>query len=266
MTAVATERRIAALCWCERVEVMVPVQWISEARTGSCGPNCGPGCPAYGEADEDNESDPTEVARNGKKGKMNRFKADRYDPRADSSFGYANGGVRTEYIHDVILETEGNDPRFCPCGCAEAPRGKTAVFGMGHDARLRGKLARALAGGSRIVLTDTNHAVCEVLEPTEMASRFSTEKLDWVESIKTSAKKAKRSAADTAEEAILQKALGPQVGDTKLIKIGRWEYTGSIVAIYETDGATEFEYADKGGSVHRVRQSADGKFAEVAVA
>lgn len=261
MTATA-ERTVTSLCWCEQHEVVIPVQWVSEGLTGSCGPECGPGCPSRASSATDTFDDHTEVARTGKKTKMKRFNTSKYDPKVDSSFGYGQPiGVRVAHPDAVILETVGGDPAYCPCGCAEAPRGKGATFGMGHDARLRGKLARALAAGSKIVLTDINKQPVEVLDPVDYASRFSTDKLDWAESIRTSASKARRS--DDAERAILAKALGPQVGDTKLIKIGRWEKTGKIVAVYQDGKVIRYEYADSNGNARIAEQGEDGKIREV---
>lgn len=262
MTTTA-ERTITSLCWCEQHEVVIPVQWVSEGLTGSCGPECGPGCPSRASSATDTFDDHTEVARTGKKTKMKRFNASKYDPKVDSSFGYTHpGGTRLAHPDAVILEVVGGDPALCACGCAEAPRGKGATFGMGHDARLRGKLARALAAGSKIVLTDVNKQVTEVLDPEDYASRFSTEKLDWAESIRESASKA-RGKGESAERAILAKALGPQVGETKLIKIGRWEKTGKIVAVYQDGKVIRYEYADGNGNARIAEQGVDGKIREV---
>lgn len=256
---------LSAFCWCESTEVLIPVQWVSEAKTGSCGPDCGPGCPTRASGfTEDSFTDPdSEVARTGKKTKMKRFDASKYDPRVDSSYGYARSETRDLHPHDLILEVHGDldQPRLCACGCAESPKGKNAIFGMGHDARLRGKLARALAGGAQVVLTDANHVTQGIVSPAEYAERFSTDKLDWAASITESASKAKRSAGVEAE--ILERAVGPQVGDTKLIKIGRWEKTGRIVAIYQDGSEVLYEYADQNGKLRQARQSADGKIREV---
>lgn len=267
MSDVAT---IPASCWCERTTVRIPVQWVSEARTGSCGPGCGPGCPAPPTADS--FDDLTEVAATGKKTKMMRFDANEYDPRKDSSYGYSQSSdsIRDAHPYDVILEVvpSGDGRRenvtLCACGCGESPAGKHAVFRMGHDARLRGKLARALAGGAQIVLTDDMHQIRALVDVEEYASRFSTDKLDWVQSIKDSASKAKRSAGDVEQE-VMAKALGPQVGETKLIKVGRWEKTGRILAVYQDGAEVLYEYVDKAGTKRQARQSPDGKIHEVSL-
>lgn len=260
---------LSAVCWCERTEVDIPVQWVSEARTASCGPRCGPGCPSRANEYNCNDlpSDPTEVAATGKKTKMKRFRADKYDPRTDSSFNYTSGGARVAHPTAVILEVHDHPdaPKLCPCGCAEAPRGKGATFGMGHDARLKGKLTRAAAAGSQIVLTDTSKQVVEVLDPLEYAARFSTAKLDWKVAV---AESASRASGTGAEQAVMARALGPQIGDEKLIRVGRWDKTGKIVAIYDDGkgGTPIFEYADSHGEVRRVRQHEDGKYREVPAA
>lgn len=260
----ALDYLVTATCWCERTEVSIPVQWVSEGRTGSCGPECGPGCPSRASGATDSFDDLRgEVARTGKKTKMKRFSAERYDPRVDSSLGYANGGVRVAHPNAVILEVEGGTPALCACGCGEPPRGKGATFGMGHDARLRGKLARALAAGCEVVLTDQNsHTVTEVLSPEDYASRFSTSKLDWAQSIKESASKA-RPSAESGEREILARALGPRLGEEKLIKVGRWDKTGKIVAIYDDGKRIRYEYADSAGNARVAEQGEDGKIREV---
>lgn len=252
---------LSALCWCERMELQIPVQWVSEARTGSCGPNCGPGCPSRADGGNapDSFDDLTEVARTGKKTKMKRFNPKTYDPRVDSSFGYSNGSVRTAHPHGVVLQVVGGTPPLCACGCGEPPRGKGATFGMGHDARLRGKLSRAVVAQCQVVLTDVDKAIVEVLDPLDYADRFSTDKLDWRASVQESAKRSRRSDGEEAERTVLKRALGPQVGDTKLIKVGRWEKTGRIVAVYEDKGEVLYEYVDAAGVVRQARQGADGK-------
>lgn len=262
-------RTISASCWCSKTEVQIPVQWVSEARTGSCGKGCGPGCPVHSDG-TDAFDDLTEVATIGKKKRMAKFDANTYDPRDDSSAGYANGGVRIAHIRAVILETvapEGTQA-LCPCGCAEPPKGKKATFGMGHDARLKGKLARAFAGNCEIVLTDASKNVHEVLEPLQFAKRFNSDKHDWPVEIQASADRAASKSGvrskDDADRAVLQKALDPQVGLTKLLKIGRWERTGTVLAVYDEGGTVVYEYSDAKGVTHRVSQGADGKLHEVA--
>lgn len=254
---------IASVCWCEQTTIHIPVQWVSEARTGSCGPLCGPGCPVQG---ADAFDDDSEIATTGKKTKMNRFSAASYDPREDSSAGYVSSQVRRE-LHptDLILEVVG-EQRLCACGCGEVPNGKKALFRMGHDSRLRGKLARALAGEVSVVLTDQSQQVQDVLSPSDYAARFSSDKLDWADAIKQAAERAKQAPAkgERAERRIIARAMGPQIGETKLIRIGRWEKTGRVLAVYEIhDHETLYEYVDAKGVARQVKQDVYGQMHEV---
>lgn len=265
--AVLTKQQmlLPVTCWCERTTVHVPVQWVSEARTGSCGPNCGPGCPSNvtdQEFDNTNDWDDSLVPQQNRNTKMKQFRADQYDPRPDSSRGYARSDTREQYPNDLILEVESPSTRLCPCGCAETPTGKKATFKMGHDVRLKGKLSRACAAGVQVVLTDEVRTICAVLDPVEYAKRFSTDKADWAQIVTDSAARAKKGG--DAERAVLARAVGPQVGDTKLIKVGRWQKTGKILAVYEDGKGLLYEYVDGKGQTQQVRQDADGKIRPVA--
>ena len=196
---------------------------------------------------------------------MNRFKTDKYDPRAESSEGIPTV-VRESYPHDLILVwAEG----VCPCGCGEAPKGGSkAVFGMGHDIRTRGKLIRALASDARVVTVSAGDPtqVLRVWGPLEYARMFSTPKLDWVEAVrKGAARITEREVSKKGDKAVLAKAVGPQVGDRELLKVGRWSYDGRVVAVYSVDGGSELEYefADKKGNIRRARKDAEGRIHEV---
>lgn len=164
---------------------------------------------------------------------MPRFNEKKYDPRDDSS-----PGVRTEGKL-VLVVKEGE----CACGCGHEPFGKKSTFLMGHDARLRGKLIRAHLTDTRVVLSDGVSSPSPVVSAMDAAERHGWEKY-------------LRDATARREEknrALLRKALGSD----RLVKVGRWEYTGQVVAVFDRDGEFEIEYVTKDGSTKRKRVPAD---------
>lgn len=245
---------IAVACWCERTTLHIPVQWVSEAKTDSCGPLCGPGCPAQG---ADAFDDDNEVATIGKKTKMNRFDPQSYDPATDSSFGYHGTKVRREFPAGLILEVVGGI-RLCACGCGETPNGKKAAFRMGHDSRLRGKLARALASGAAVVITDEHKRIASTTTPTEYAGRFSTDKLDWAAAVTQAAERAKATPNARSER------LGPRIGEVASIQIGRWMKDATVAAVSEVRAfEVLYEYLDAKGAVRQVRRDVYGQLREI---
>ena len=80
---------------------------------------------------------------------MARFNPESYDPAADSSTNAASKfGVDAGTLVLVSSETH------CMCGCGEA-RDPKRQFKPGHDARLKGKLSRALAASCKVTLIKT---------------------------------------------------------------------------------------------------------------
>lgn len=243
--------KVSVTCWCERTTLMIPVAWLSEAKTGSCGSDCGPGCPSRA-TQTDSFDDYTGFVTTGKRPKMSNFDPAKYDSRPDSSFGYGGTTTRREHPDALILEVheERGSLTLCMCGCTEPPQSKRATFRMGHDVRLKGKLARAQAAGVQVVLTNDDHSVREVLDVLEFASRFNTDKLDWAKATIASVEKITgRQQAD------------PKVGDVTEIKIGRWLKSAKIIGI--NCGSPVYEYTDASGKVHHAEEI-NGKIRDVA--
>lgn len=189
---------------------------------------------------------------------MVRFNPATYDPQTDSTPGYAKPGVL------VLARDVDSEGRFtCPCGCLQQPKGKKALFAMGHDIRTRGKLMRAEAAGVNVELPFVDDTARsggpETLTPTEYAARFSTDALDWVADILAGAERARNARKGKGDEEVLRRAAGPQVGDRKIIRVGRWDQDGRVVAVYQDGRELEFEFTTKTGQVRRARQDADGK-------
>lgn len=170
---------------------------------------------------------------------MPRFNPSKYDPRKESSDGFKtyNEGVTLK----VALREDGSEG--CPCGCGEIPEGKKSLFMMGHDARLRGKLIRAH-------LTDTDITFVyppksgrddETATAMKVAKRFKWE--SYLE------------AAELRREGKNREVLGRAVGSKRLVKVGRWQYTGQVLAVYETPQGNDYEveYVTKQGEVKKTR-------------
>lgn len=182
---------------------------------------------------------------------MPRFSPSKYNPAKDSSPGSEiyryNEGDEDPGCEGVILLVEKDQ---CLCGCGEYPKGKDAKFCMGHDARYRGILQRAHMTGTEINVFNEGTLV------SGPAMSFARD-LGWEEHILTS-EKVNADRIRRANERLLKKATGPQVGDRKLIKVGRWDYTGQVVAIYEDKGEIVYEYVTKKGETktHTVAKEA----------
>lgn len=162
---------------------------------------------------------------------MGRFNEKKYDPRKESSPGKKAKGKL------ILRVKEGQ----CACGCGEAPSGSKSVFRMGHDARLRGKLIRAHLTGTPVVLVDEAQP-SPVSTAMEMAERHG-----WRQYLID---------AETRREGKNRQVLNKALGSKRLIKVGRWEYTGQVVAIYEIQGNGEeydVEYVTKMGDVKKAR-------------
>lgn len=165
---------------------------------------------------------------------MPRFNPDRWKPTDESS-----PGCITLDPHSVVLRVNirDEDGRMgCPCGCGEFPLGTKAIFCMGHDARLRGKLIRAHLMGVRVryyaggVLGDPTDA--EVL-----ASQYA-----W---------KAYLDEAVMRREGRNREVLKRALGSERLVKVGRWEFTGQVVAVYRMNDEDRYrvEYVNKAGDI-----------------
>lgn len=173
---------------------------------------------------------------------MGRLKIKNYKPEHESSPSLR---MRAKKTGELWLLSKEQDGRLsCPCGCGKMPAGKKSTFAMGHDARLRGMLQRAH-------LTDT--LVVEVLagedaEPTPVTAKEVAERHGWMEALEQ---------AELAREGKNRQVLNKAMGSDRLIKVGRWEYTGQVVAIYQNgDEHYEIEYVTKTGDVRRTRVKA----------
>ena len=248
---------------------MVPVEWVSEGRTNSCSdPGCVSGCP-YHDTDEFDaiaEDDaPTPPPTKPRRFKMNRFTADQFDPISESSI--VSDAIRTQYPTALILNVT---PGYCPCGCGERPRGKTATFGMGHDIRLRGKLIRAAAAGAKVVTVtkETDSAMVDggMRDPADFAAGYSTLKLDWRAAVVDSAARiTTREGNANPDREVLEAATGPLPAGRELVRVGKWDYTGRVAAIYtDVTAGTLYDYVGRDGVRHLARRSDDGTLQDVA--
>jgi len=167
---------------------------------------------------------------------MARFNQKKYDPRRDSSPGHK----RTK--DKLILEVQEGQ---CACGCTDKPAGAKSKFKMGHDARLRGKLIRAHLTGTPVVMIESEARPSPVFTALEVAQRHG-----WQQYLKD---------ADTRRDGKNRQVLNKAMGSKRLVKVGRWEYTGQVVAIYEIPGNGEeydVEYVTKMGDVKKTRVKA----------
>lgn len=183
-----------------------------------------------------------------------------YDPKNDSSPGTSAFRAAHELGGTVVLLQ--TDPSHCPCGCNQPPSGKNRTFRMGHDARYRGILIRAYVNDAQVVVLRRTDPPVEytVYDADELANQ-----LDWCQYLETAKRREDRKAQERRERAnarLLAKATGPQIGDTRLIRVGRWDYTGQVIAIWETDGIIEFQYVTKQGETKRVQKSRE-EFADL---
>jgi hypothetical protein len=201
---------------------------------------------------------------------MGKMRA-RYSPRDDSSKGTEawRPGFHGEPagFDGVILDHRTKDGiRACPCGCGKRVAGK-ATFAMGHDMRLKGILIRAHITGTLVAALRVNGRTGdpELSEPmfaVGWAAKYSTPKYDWVEMLFESERKQGadvRAKIERANREVLARAIGVQPGDRRLIQVGRWEYTGEVLAVYTTDdgtGEVEYEYVTKSGEIKTVRKPA----------
>lgn len=180
---------------------------------------------------------------------MGRFNPANYKPEQDSSihslWADVSGATGT-----VVLVT---GVRRCKCGCFQDTAGKS-LFRMGHDARLKGKLLRAHLSNTFITRVFHNDNSVDVEELTAMQV---ANELGWAHYLSAAQEREELRAAERAKRsnsAITARAMGPQVGDRRLIKVGRWSYTGQILAIYDNGRELELEYTTKQGDTRTVRR------------
>lgn len=178
---------------------------------------------------------------------MPRFTPSKYDPLADSDTGSV---LSYKELVDIQREEKalviGWEEGDCPCGCGEKPKGKKAHFAMGHDQRYRGKLIRAALTGTDVVIV---RAGARKRFPASVAAQ-ATDELAGGTSFRDSIKAAE-ARREQANARLAQKARGSK----RLVKVGRWEYTGQVVAIFSTPSGDEYEieYVTKQGETKKVR-------------
>lgn len=168
---------------------------------------------------------------------MPRFNSNRWKPTDDTT-----PGLRTVDPTCIVLaiQFDASTNRFgCPCGCNGWPKGR-ATFAMGHDARMRGKLIRAHLMGVRV----RHHCDGILMEP--VSAMEVAEKYDWKEYL---------DAAVLRREGKNREVLARAIGSDRMIKVGRWDYTGQVVAVYRTNDQDmlQVEYVNKAGEVKTAR-------------
>jgi hypothetical protein len=190
---------------------------------------------------------------------VGRFNTVKYRPSTDSSPNTEAwiDGERLNPAATLVLYRP--TKRSCPCGCGLEPDSKGRVFRMGHDARYRGKLIRAHLTGTPVAIV----GFCDIgLESTttvhdarKLAAHHEWEAyLDHAEQRENARQVAR---LERANEQVTATALGPQIGDRRLVKVGRWEYTGQVLAVYDNGDRFEVEYVTKKGGVVTTELAAD---------
>ena len=226
---------VACTCWCESETVYVPVEWVSEGRTLPCDlPACEPGCPSRGgDAFEDEWEEPPAPAEHVRPPK--RPMLHDYDPSADSSPGA--GGL---YPGLALLV----DSELCQCGCTTAQPSK-ADFLPGHDARLKGKLQRAMAADVAIhLLRDGLVLECT---PAGLAAERG-----WSEIVAKGADRIRRRSRTpvAAEKRLARIVEDRRDSEYTLEHFGRWDQTGRAVAVWTLPGGTrETQYVTPDGEL-----------------
>lgn len=170
---------------------------------------------------------------------MPRFNPNKWKPTDDST-----PGLRTIDPQRVVLHTPSG---ACPCGCGIPPLGTKATFGMGHDARLRGKLIRAHLMGVEIREIDCKSIVEAqpndglVWTAKDVAARYG-----WGSYLDSAVLR-----REGKNREVLRKALGSE----RLVHIGRWDFTGQVAAVYRTNNQDMFliEYVNPAGEIRQKR-------------
>lgn len=186
---------------------------------------------------------------------MPRFNRKRWSPSHDSSAGRIQQAIVEKRIHlDIAAEWDAAKNEMtalgCPCGCGDWPKGSKAIFGMGHDARLRGILIRAHLTGTPIV----RHLVAGGAT-LDLVAESAKDLASLYGASFTSALEAAELRREGKEREVLARALGSK----RLLRVGRWEYTGLVAAIYGEAGDPEYEmeYVTKSGETKRRRVPAN---------
>lgn len=179
---------------------------------------------------------------------MPRFNPRRWNPGKESSPGLRTVDPRRIVLamSTETLTANRDEPEIrlgCPCGCGEMPRGTNAKFAMGHDARLRGKLIRAHLTGTEILYVVEGKQMPPLIA-MQVAARYG-----WGHYL---------DAAILRREGKNREVLQRALGSTRLVRVGRWEYTGQVAAVYGTPDEAEYEieYVTRQGDIRRTRVDA----------
>lgn len=114
----------------------------------------------------------------------------RYDAATDSNAAHKDEARRTGRA--VLVWGAG----LCLCGCG---RGTASRFAPGHDARLRGVLARLEANGAGLRLRDgKTHADTT---PGGLAAKLDTAKHSWTAQLAADVERARKAEQDRAAKA-----------------------------------------------------------------
>lgn len=175
---------------------------------------------------------------------MPRFNIKKYSPANDSSAVFAKND--SGYVDLLVDEDRGR--MTCLCGCGHPPTGVKTLFCMGHDARLRGVLIRAHLVGTHIrFLNRKEQPIFPTREPhpevpSEGSAMDVAAPLGWAKYLESASARKIRRGEDLVKSVI---------GSKRLIKVGRWEYTGEVAAILSTpDGdRLEVKYLTKTGEI-----------------
>lgn len=181
---------------------------------------------------------------------MPRFNEKTYDPRNDSSEGFEQEG-KLVVLHQTST-ADGKGQTSCLCGCGHYPHGRKSQFMMGHDARFRGALIRAhLTDTPVVIVTEQEgrkNASPEHHTPVPAAKVVDELGLPWEQYLES---------AEVRRAGKNRQVLAKAVGSERLIKVGRWEKTGQVIAFYEGKSPDrdeyEVEYVTKTGDVKRTR-------------
>lgn len=222
----------------------MPVEWLSEGRTASCGPGCQAGCEFADDVDAFDADYPEPVsvpAMNTKRLLMHD-----YDPRADSTPGMES--VHASYPGYLVLYVQGG---FCECGC-DQPRASRSRFLPGHDAKLKGKLMRALAADAEVALVGVDGEIR--ITPAADVARY----YNWYDKVRSGAE---RLIARSTTPIAAEKRLAAEVESRKdgLVEFGRWDKTGRAMASWRlADGSLEVKYVTPSGTIEVVNMAATG--------
>lgn len=174
---------------------------------------------------------------------MGRVNMSKWHPSVDSTPSLKPYAHEDGNVHLLLKPSDATASGFsCPCGCGELPKGKKTKFAMGHDARMKGVLIRAHLSEAKVVW----HVVGSDEKPDPQDAFAIANVYGWTSYLK---------AAEERRDAAQKKLLASVVGSERLVKVGRWEYTGTVAAILKTDKGDVFEvkYVDKQGNTKSVK-------------